>query len=63
MERIGPDHRAVVVLRIEHELSLEEIARVLDIEVGTVKSRLTRARAALASAIASNLDEGSHGRQ
>jgi RNA polymerase sigma-70 factor, ECF subfamily len=39
--------RAVVVLREYHDLDYEEIARVLDVEIGTVKSRLSRARAQL----------------
>jgi RNA polymerase sigma-70 factor (ECF subfamily) len=51
MERLAPDQRAAMVLRIEHEMSLEDIARALRIEVGTVKSRLARARAALLAAV------------
>jgi RNA polymerase sigma-70 factor, ECF subfamily len=43
-----PDaQRAVLVLREYHELDYAEIAVVLEIDVGTVKSRLSRARAAL----------------
>jgi RNA polymerase sigma-70 factor (ECF subfamily) len=43
-----PEHgRAVVVLREYHDLDYDEIARVLEIDVGTVKSRLSRARAQL----------------
>ena len=34
--------RAVLVLRYTDDLSLEEIARVMDLAVGTVKSRLSR---------------------
>jgi RNA polymerase sigma-70 factor (ECF subfamily) len=33
-------HRQVIVLRYLHEYSQEEIARILDIPVGTVKSRI-----------------------
>lgn len=48
-----PDaHRRVVVLHHLHELSLEEIALGEGIPVGTVKSRLHRARAALAERLA-----------
>lgn len=36
-------YRKVVDLRYNHDLKLEEIASVLDIPVGTVKSRLNRA--------------------
>lgn len=40
--------RAVVLLHHVHDLPVEEIAHQLRIPVGTVKSRLSRARAALA---------------
>jgi RNA polymerase sigma-70 factor (ECF subfamily) len=46
-EKLGeltPDHRAVVVLRDIQGLSYDEIASALDIEGGTVRSRLHRAR-------------------
>ena len=49
--RLRPDHRAVIVLREFEELEYEEIARILDIELGTVKSRLARARAQLREAL------------
>lgn len=39
--------RAVVVLREIEAFSYEEIAEILDVNIGTVKSRLTRGRAAL----------------
>jgi RNA polymerase sigma-70 factor (ECF subfamily) len=52
-----PDFRAVFVLREFHELSYDEIARALDIDVGTVKSRLSRARAELRIALAEVHDE------
>jgi len=43
-----PDaQRAVLVLREYHDLEYAEIADVLELDVGTVKSRLSRARAAL----------------
>src|SRR5262245_57090336 len=43
-----PDaQRAVLVLREYHDLDYAEIADVLEIDVGTVKSRLSRARAAM----------------
>ena len=41
------DRRIVVVLRDLEGLSYEEIAEVLDLELGTVRSRLHRARADL----------------
>jgi RNA polymerase sigma-70 factor (ECF subfamily) len=43
-----PEHyRVVVWLRDGEELSYQEIAKVLDIPIGTVRSRLARARDAL----------------
>ncbi len=43
-----PDaQRAVLVLREYHDLDYAEIADVLELDVGTVKSRLSRARTAL----------------
>lgn len=47
MARLSDEHRAVIVLREYHELSYEELADALAIDVGTVKSRLARARATL----------------
>ena len=47
LEHLSPDHRAVVILKDIEDLSQEEIADVLDVSVGTVKSRLSRARARL----------------
>jgi RNA polymerase sigma factor (sigma-70 family) len=43
---LSPDQRAVLVLQHFEGLSEAEIARVLDLPVGTVKSRLSRAREA-----------------
>lgn len=48
-------HRAVLLLHHVHDLPVEEVAELLRVPVGTVKSRLSRARAALAP----RLTEGS----
>lgn len=48
-------HRRILRLRDRENLSYEEIARALGIPVGTVRSRVHNARAALARAIASRL--------
>jgi RNA polymerase sigma-70 factor (ECF subfamily) len=45
--RLTPEHRAAIVLREYHDLDYDEIARALEVELGTVKSRLSRARAEL----------------
>jgi RNA polymerase sigma-70 factor, ECF subfamily len=47
MDRLDPPKRAILMLRANEQLSYEEIARHLDIPVGTVMSRLNRARTAL----------------
>ena len=47
MAALPEDMRAVLVLRAYHDLDYPEIAAALEVEVGTVKSRLSRARAAL----------------
>ena len=45
---LSPDYREIVVLRHFEDLSYAEIAEALDVPIGTVMSRLYRARKALA---------------
>jgi len=40
VERVSPASRAVLLLRYQQDLSLEEAAAILEIPVGTAKSRL-----------------------
>ena len=47
LRSLAPDHRVVITLKDIEGLSQEEIAAILNCPVGTVKSRLTRAREAL----------------
>lgn len=47
LNALAPDHRAVVVLKEFDGLRYEEVAAVLGIPVGTVRSRLHRARCEL----------------
>lgn len=47
VDRLDPEHREVVVLREFQDLAYEEIAEILGVPVGTVRSRLFRARAEL----------------
>ena len=53
MERINPSHREILTLRNVKNLSYEEIADTLGINVGTVKSRIARARESLRAAMGS----------
>ena len=48
LSAITPDLREIFLLREVSGLSYQEIADALDLELGTVKSRIARARAALA---------------
>ncbi|MGE0406072.1 MAG: sigma-70 family RNA polymerase sigma factor [Candidatus Korobacteraceae bacterium] len=43
VDRLPSQQRAVFLLRFVHEMSLEEVAQVLEVELGTVKSHLSRA--------------------
>jgi RNA polymerase sigma-70 factor (ECF subfamily) len=44
LEKLPPDQRAIFVLRVNEELSYNEISQMLNIPIGTVMSRLNRAR-------------------
>lgn len=44
LDRMEPDSRSIVLLRDINQLSYEEIAETMEIPLGTVKSRLSRAR-------------------
>lgn len=44
---LSPEHREVILLRHVDDLTVEEIARMLEIPAGTVKSRLHHAHARL----------------
>jgi len=51
MAALSEDMRAVLVLRAYHDFDYDEIAAAVGVEIGTVKSRLARARAALREAM------------
>ena len=44
LQALTPDHRQVLLLREMHQLSYDEIAQTLDVDAGTVKSRINRGR-------------------
>jgi RNA polymerase sigma-70 factor (ECF subfamily) len=58
---LAPEYRAAFLLREVHGLEYAEIARALSIDLGTVKSRLARARAALRAALADLEEDGDVG--
>ncbi|MEI6588373.1 MAG: sigma-70 family RNA polymerase sigma factor [Verrucomicrobiota bacterium] len=47
MENLGAKHREILILRNVKNLSYEEISAILGISIGTVKSRIARARETL----------------
>lgn len=51
LERLPPIYRTALLLRDWQELSYAEIAEILEVPVGTVRSRLHQARARLARAL------------
>ncbi|MBV9084873.1 MAG: sigma-70 family RNA polymerase sigma factor [Acidobacteriaceae bacterium] len=56
LTRINPAFRAAVVLRDIENLSYEEIADILQISLGTVKSRILRGREALRRELTERVD-------
>ncbi|HXV28533.1 MAG TPA: sigma-70 family RNA polymerase sigma factor [bacterium] len=58
IEQLSPDHRAVLVLREWQELSYEEIAETLGIEMGTVMSRIHYARKRLGEILEGKVELG-----
>jgi RNA polymerase sigma-70 factor (ECF subfamily) len=50
--QLSPDHRAVLVLKELEGMRYEEIAAVMDVPIGTVRSRLHRARLELKDILA-----------
>jgi RNA polymerase sigma-70 factor (ECF subfamily) len=61
LREINADFRTAVILRDLEDLSYEEIADVLQISLGTVKSRILRGRESLRRVIAAQMDPESSG--
>jgi RNA polymerase sigma-70 factor (ECF subfamily) len=51
IDRLTPEYKSVVILKFYEDLSCEEIAKTLEVPLGTVLSRLARARQKLAGAL------------
>ena len=47
LARLSPQHREVLRLAFQHGFSAPEVAQILDVPLGTVKSRISYARRAL----------------
>jgi RNA polymerase sigma-70 factor (ECF subfamily) len=58
LEGLPVDYREVVILRELEEMSYQEIADVVKIPLGTVMSRLSRARQRLADCVAARVNGG-----
>jgi RNA polymerase sigma-70 factor, ECF subfamily len=58
LEKLNPKFRAAVVLRDIEDLNYEDIATVLDVSLGTVKSRIMRGREALRRILEERLETG-----
>jgi len=58
IDRLSPDHKLVIVLRDLEGLSYKEIGQMINCRSGTVKSRLSRARAGLKEVLLDELDRG-----
>jgi RNA polymerase sigma-70 factor (ECF subfamily) len=61
LQQLEPDFRAIIVLRDVEDCDYEQIAAILEVPVGTVKSRLFRARSALREAVAEKSKTGQDG--
>ncbi len=57
MAQLTEEHRTIIVLRHMEEFSYEELADILNISVGTVRSRLHRARAQLLTCLKTEMPE------
>jgi RNA polymerase sigma-70 factor (ECF subfamily) len=60
LDAIPANHREIILLSDVEEMSYREISLVLDVPLGTVMSRLARARAALRRALAGHAKQEVH---
>lgn len=63
VDELPPHHRKVFVLREQEGKSYQEIANITGLKLGTVKSRLNRARKKFADIVAGRLDEAGRPRE
>jgi RNA polymerase sigma-70 factor, ECF subfamily len=60
LSRIAPEQRTVMVLNVVEQMDYESIAKSLHIPIGTVRSRMNRARRALRELLIQTLPEEYH---
>jgi len=58
LERLPVELREIVVLREMEDLSYKEIAQIADLPIGTVMSRLARARRRLQQSLSGKMEQG-----
>ena len=63
LQEVPEDFRAVLILADVHDLGYNEIAEILEIPIGTVKSRVYRGRVSLARAMGLEAARGERGRE
>ncbi len=56
LQKLSPDHRSIILLRYYDQLPVETIAQTLNINLGTVKSRLFHARQQLSGLLPESLN-------
>jgi len=57
LARLSPEHRAILILREVDGCAYEQIAEILDLPIGTIRSRLHRARLQLRDQLKGILQE------
>jgi RNA polymerase sigma-70 factor (ECF subfamily) len=57
MDELNEKHREILILRNVRNLAYEEIAEILGISVGTVKSRIARARESLREKLGTEFEQ------
>lgn len=57
INKLNDNHKTIIILRDINNLSYEEIAYILDCQLGTVKSRLSRARMKLKELYLLNMEQ------
>lgn len=59
IDQLSPEYKAVIVMREIQDMSYDEIAQAMDCSLGTVKSRLSRARKTMRDMIESSMEQRS----